>query len=53
MAASIEQRTVHRIAWRIVPFVMVLYFVAFVDRVNIGFAGRAGVAREAPRRRSR
>ena len=38
MAASIEQRTVHRIAWRIVPFVMVLYFVAFVDRVNIGFA---------------
>ncbi|MGZ2837204.1 MFS transporter, partial [Pseudomonas aeruginosa] len=23
---------------RIVPFIMLLYFVAFIDRVNIGFA---------------
>ena len=38
MAASSEQRALRRITWRIVPFVMVLYFIAFVDRVNIGFA---------------
>jgi len=38
MAASVEQRALRRITWRIVPFVMVLYFIAFVDRVNIGFA---------------
>jgi ACS family tartrate transporter-like MFS transporter len=27
-----------KIAWRILPFLMLLYFVAFVDRVNIAFA---------------
>lgn len=26
-----------KVAWRIVPFLMLLYFVAFVDRVNIAF----------------
>ncbi len=38
MDASLEQRTLRRITWRIVPFVMLLYFIAFIDRVNIGFA---------------
>src|SRR6201997_5738498 len=38
MTASVEQRTLRRITWRIVPFIMLLYFVAFIDRVNIGFA---------------
>ena len=38
MSASVEQRTVRRITWRIVPFIMLLYFIAFIDRVNIGFA---------------
>ncbi len=27
-----------RVAWRVAPIVMLLYFVAFLDRVNIGFA---------------
>ena len=27
-----------KVAWRILPFVMLLYFVAYVDRVNIAFA---------------
>src|SRR6202790_3047864 len=27
-----------QVAWRIVPFLMVCYFVSFVDRVNVGFA---------------
>jgi ACS family tartrate transporter-like MFS transporter len=27
-----------RVSLRIVPFIMLLYFVAFIDRVNIGFA---------------
>jgi ACS family tartrate transporter-like MFS transporter len=35
---TVEQRTVRKIAWRIVPFVMLCYFVSFVDRVNVGFA---------------
>jgi len=27
-----------KIAWRLVPFLMLLYMVAFLDRVNISFA---------------
>src|SRR5215472_10184295 len=27
-----------KIAWRIVPFLMVCYFVSYLDRVNVGFA---------------
>ena len=27
-----------QVAWRIVPFLMVCYFVSFLDRVNVGFA---------------
>jgi ACS family tartrate transporter-like MFS transporter len=38
MTRSVEQRALRRIAWRIVPFIMLLYFIAFIDRVNIGFA---------------
>jgi ACS family tartrate transporter-like MFS transporter len=38
MASEIETRTLRKITYRIVPFIMLLYFVAFIDRVNIGFA---------------
>ena len=35
---GMERATLRRVAWRILPFLMVCYFVAFVDRVNAGFA---------------
>ncbi|MFO1114373.1 MAG: MFS transporter [Beijerinckiaceae bacterium] len=38
MADELQARTLRRISLRIVPFIMLLYFVAFIDRVNIGFA---------------
>jgi ACS family tartrate transporter-like MFS transporter len=38
MELDIEKRTIRKITWRIVPFIMLLYFVAYIDRVNIGFA---------------
>jgi MFS transporter, ACS family, tartrate transporter len=38
MASALEARTLWKVTLRIVPFVMLLYFVAFIDRVNIGFA---------------
>lgn len=38
MESDIEKRTLRRISWRIVPFIMLLYFIAYIDRVNIGFA---------------
>src|SRR3954452_9989862 len=33
-----EQALMSKIAWRIVPFLMLCYFIAFIDRVNAGFA---------------
>lgn len=38
MDMALEKRTLRRITWRIVPFIMLLYFIAYIDRVNIGFA---------------
>ena len=38
MDTEIGKRTLRRISWRIVPFIMLLYFIAYIDRVNIGFA---------------
>ncbi|MEQ1716187.1 MAG: MFS transporter [Hyphomicrobium sp.] len=38
MASELETRVLRKITWRIVPFIMLLYFIAFIDRVNIGFA---------------
>lgn len=36
---SLEQRTISKISWRLLPLLMVSYFVAYLDRVNLGFAG--------------
>lgn len=38
MSNDVETRTLRKITWRIAPFIMLLYFVAYIDRVNIGFA---------------
>jgi MFS transporter, ACS family, tartrate transporter len=35
---DLETRVVRKLRWRILPFVMLLYFVSFLDRVNVGFA---------------
>jgi ACS family tartrate transporter-like MFS transporter len=35
---SIEIRTVRRVFRRLIPFLGLLYIVAFLDRVNVGFA---------------
>ena len=35
---TIEQRTMRKVFWRIVPFLMVCYFFNFLDRVNVSFA---------------
>ncbi|MDR5879979.1 MFS transporter [Caballeronia sp. LZ032] len=38
MDQDLEKRTLRKVTWRIVPFIMLLYFIAYIDRVNIGFA---------------
>ncbi|HXZ14577.1 MAG TPA: MFS transporter [Roseiarcus sp.] len=38
MADALEARTLNRVAWRFIPFLVLCYFVAYLDRVNVGFA---------------
>src|SRR6201995_1026726 len=38
MTGELETRVLRKVTLRIVPFIMRLYFVAFIVRVNIGFA---------------
>lgn len=44
MRAAVEQEgdlLVRRVMWRLMPLIMVSYFFAFFDRINIGFAKAA------------
>jgi ACS family tartrate transporter-like MFS transporter len=36
--ADIEQQTVKKVVWRILPFLIVCYLIAIIDRGNIGMA---------------
>ena len=36
--SEIESTAISKITWRILPFLMLCYFIAFIDRVNAGFA---------------
>ncbi|MEJ8846319.1 MFS transporter [Variovorax rhizosphaerae] len=36
--SALEKATMRQVAWRTLPFLMLCYFIAYVDRVNAGFA---------------
>jgi ACS family tartrate transporter-like MFS transporter len=38
MQDSIEQRTLRKVSWRLLPLIVVIYFVAYMDRTNVSFA---------------
>jgi ACS family tartrate transporter-like MFS transporter len=38
LARTDIERTIRKIRSRIIPFIFILYIVAFIDRMNIGFA---------------
>ena len=38
MSGELEKSTLRKVFLRIIPFIMLLYFMVFIDRVNIGFA---------------
>jgi ACS family tartrate transporter-like MFS transporter len=37
-AADVGRATLAKVAWRLLPFLLLLYVIAWIDRVNIGFA---------------
>ncbi len=38
MVDSIEAAVVRKLTWRLIPFLFLLYIVAYLDRINVGFA---------------
>jgi ACS family tartrate transporter-like MFS transporter len=37
-SSLLEERAIRKVTWRLIPFLMLLYLVAFLDRINVGFA---------------
>jgi MFS transporter, ACS family, tartrate transporter len=35
---NLEARTIGKVSARLIPFLMICYFIAYLDRVNVGFA---------------
>lgn len=38
VTSPIESQTIKKVMWRLMPFLFICYFVAYLDRVNVGFA---------------
>jgi MFS transporter, ACS family, tartrate transporter len=38
MASDIESVTIRKVAWRLLPFIFLLYFWCLIDRVNLSYA---------------
>jgi len=38
MTSPLERNTLSRITWRLLPFLLLLYIISWLDRVNVGFA---------------
>jgi hypothetical protein len=35
---DLERITMARVTWRLLPFLLLLYIISWLDRVNVGFA---------------
>jgi MFS family permease len=35
---KLEEQTIRKVSARLIPFLMICYFIAYLDRVNVGFA---------------
>jgi len=38
MNLNIEQQTIKKLAWRLIPLMLICYLINYLDRVNVGFA---------------
>lgn len=38
MPSNMERAVMGKVGWRLLPFVCLLFFIAYLDRVNVGFA---------------
>jgi MFS transporter, ACS family, tartrate transporter len=35
---TVERRTIRKVSWRLLPLIVIIYFVAYIDRTNVSFA---------------
>src|SRR5271165_3029783 len=35
---TLERRTIRKVSWRLLPLIVIIYFVAYIDRTNVSFA---------------
>jgi MFS transporter, ACS family, tartrate transporter len=40
-ARAVERKTIAKVSWRLLPLIVVLYCVAYIDRTNVSFAALA------------
>jgi ACS family tartrate transporter-like MFS transporter len=38
MPPTLEETTMRKVSWRLLPLIVAIYFVAYIDRTNVGFA---------------
>jgi ACS family tartrate transporter-like MFS transporter len=39
MDSSQQRETVSKVTWHLIPFLFLCYIIAYIDRINVGFAG--------------
>ena len=44
--SAIERSAIQKISWRIVPFIGLMFFINFLDRTAIAFAGPSGMTKD-------
>ncbi|RBP67196.1 D-galactonate transporter [Brevibacterium sanguinis] len=44
--AALEKRTLKKVTLRLIPFIIVMYFINYLDRTNLGIAGPGGMNEE-------
>ena len=35
---TVERRTIRKVSWRLLPLIVTIYHVAYIDRTNVSFA---------------
>jgi ACS family tartrate transporter-like MFS transporter len=43
--SEVERRTIRRVAWRLLPLIVIIYLVAYIDRTNVSFAATGGMSK--------
>ena len=41
--SAMEKRTLKKVTLRLIPFIIAMYFINYLDRTNLGIAGPGGM----------